>query len=163
MIASDHFVRYYNEIFKELYSLGRMHLENYWRELGRQQVLSLGERFRKGGIKACYEYWKIIKEEENCEAALSLNEDYFEFSMQKCPSLSKVMDNDAAPFEFYCDHCMGWIQPVMEHAGLFAAMDMLSRSEPRCVFRVYSERMKADEFLKKAKLPSRPYSGKRSE
>ena len=157
MIPSDHFVRYYNEVFKELYALGREHLVNYWRELGREQAGKLGGDFRRGGLRACYDYWKIIEREENCEAELSLTDDYFEFRMKKCPSLTKVFDNDAGPFELYCDHCMGWIQPVMEYAGLYAVMNMVSRRKPECVFRVYIDEDKAEEFASEAKLLSRPY------
>jgi len=157
MIPSDHFVRYYNEVFKAFEDRGREHLEAYWRELGRLQTKELGERFRKDGLRACYDYWKVIKEEENCEADLTLAEDYFEFRMHQCPSLSKVLDNDASPSELYCDHCMGWIEPVMEHAGLYAVMDMQSRADPHCQFRVYADRAKADEFAAQARLLSRPY------
>ena len=157
MIPSDHFVRYYNEVFKALDKLGREHLLAYWREIGRLQTKELGERFRKGGIKACYEYWKKIKEEENCEAELTLTDDYFEFCMRRCPSLSKVLDNDASASPLYCDHCMGWIEPVMKYAGLYAVMDMESRTEPHCRFRVYTDKIKADKLAAQAHLVSRPY------
>ena len=157
MIPSDHFVRYYNEVFKALEELGREHLVAYWRELGRLQTEKLGERFRKGGHQACYDYWKVIEEEENCGAQLTLTDDYFEFRMDACPSLGKVLDNDAAPCLFYCDHCMGWIEPVMNYAGLYAVMDMHSRTEPHCHFRVYADRAKAEAWAERARLLSRPY------
>ncbi len=157
MIPSDHFVRYYNEVFKAVDEAGRDKLTGYWRALGENQKEKLGEKFRAGGIRACYEYWTVIKKEENCDAKLSLTEDYFEFLMEKCPSLSKVLDNDAEPFELYCDHCMGWIGPVMEYAGLFPAADIISRSEPVCRFRVYKDKDKAREYACGAAILSRPY------
>ncbi len=146
MIPSDHFVRYYNEVFKAVDSLGRDHLYAYWRKLGESQIQKIGEKFRKGGLEACYEYWKVIKEEENCDAQLSLTDDYFELDMKRCPSLSKVLDNDASPFPLYCDHCMGWIRPVMEYAGLHLVFDINSRIEPRCRIRIYKDRFKAELF-----------------
>lgn len=158
MIPSDHFVRYYNEVFKALAERGHEHLIAYWRRLGEMQKAKLAEDFRSGGLRACRDYWQRIVEEENCEAELALTEDYFEFRMNRCPSLSKVLDNDAAPFGLYCDHCMGWIEPVMETAGLFAVMDMRSRSEPHCVFRVYADAEKAAEYAKGAALLSEPYA-----
>jgi len=157
MIPSDHFVRFYNEVFKALDRRGREHLVAYWRELGRLQTIELAERFRAGGLKAAADYWRRIMKEENCDATLTETEDYFEFRMHRCPSLSKVLDNDAEPFELYCDHCMGWVQPVMEASGLYAVMDMESRAEPHCVFRVYKDRAKAAAYERQAKLPSRPY------
>lgn len=157
MIPSDHFVRYYNEVFKMLLEKGREHLVEYWRELGRLQTKELAERFKKGGIKACYEYWKRIEREENCQATLSLTPDYFEFKMHRCPSLGKVLDNDAAPCLYYCDHCMGWVEPVMKASGLYAVADMKSRTEPSCCIRVFEDKAKADAFAAQARLLSRPY------
>ena len=157
MIPSDHFVRYYNEVFKALDEMGREHLVAYWRELGRLQTKKLGERFRTGGLQACYDYWRVIEEEENCGAELTLTDDYFEFRMLACPSLGKVMDNDAAASILYCDHCMGWIGPAMDYAGLHAVMDMHSRTEPHCRFRVYTDKAKADAWAAQAELVSLPY------
>ena len=158
MIPSDHFVRFYNEVFKALDEKGREHLVAYWRELGRLQTIELAERFREGGLKAATEYWKRIVREENCDATVRETKDYLELSMHGCPSLSKVLDNDAAPCEVYCDHCMGWVEPVMAAAGLHAIMDMESRAEPHCVMRVYKDKAKAQAYERQAKLPSKPYA-----
>ena len=158
MIPSDHFVRFYNEVFKALDRRGRRHLVAYWRELGRLQARELAARFRKGGLAAVHDYWRMIQAEENCDARLTLTDDYFEFRMHRCPSLAKVLDSDAAPFEFYCDHCMGWVEPVMKAARLHAVMDMESRSEPHCVFRVFRSRRLAREYEGRARLCSKPYA-----
>ena len=155
MIPSDHFVRFYNEVFKALAERGHDHLEAYWRELGRLQTLELADKFRTGGLAACRDYWARIVQEENCLADLVLTEDYFEFHMRQCPSLSKALDNDATPCELYCDHCMGWVEPVMEAAGLFPAYDIESRCEPHCVLRVYKDRDKARAFEEQAQLPAK--------
>ena len=157
MIPSDHFVRFYNEVFKALDARGHECLVAYWRELGRLQGIELADRFREGGLKAALAYWKRIVIEENCEASLEDHGDYFEFRMTHCPSLSKVLDNDATPSHFYCDHCMGWVEPVMKASGLYAVMDMESRTEPHCTFRVYGDKAKAMEFERKVKLISKPY------
>ena len=157
MIPSDHFVRFYNEVFKALEERGHDRLLAYWRELGRLQTIELAERFRKGGLQAAADYWQRILHEENCVGRLTLTDDYFEFRMDRCPSLSKVLDNDATPSPLYCDHCMGWIQPVMDAAGLFAVMDMEARDEPHCVFRVYRDAAKAREYERGVRLLSRPY------
>ena len=157
MIPSDHFVRFYNEVFKALEQRGHEHLVAYWRELGKLQAIELAERFRTGGLQACADYWTRIQREENCQGQLTLTDDYFEFRMERCPSLSKVLDNDAEPSPLYCDHCMGWIEPVMAACGLHAVLDMRSRAEPHCTFRIYSDRHKADAFERQARLPSRPY------
>jgi hypothetical protein len=156
MIPSDHFVRYYNEVFKALESRGLDHLAAYWASIAELQKTELAEKFRVGQLQACYDYWARILKEESCVGRLSLTEDYFEFRMDRCPSLSKVLDNDASACKYYCDHCGGWVHPVMNAAGLFAAMDMESRTEPHCVLRVYTDSEKAAEFQRQAKLPSLP-------
>lgn len=159
MIPSDHFVRFYNEVFKALQRRGHEHLVEYWRELGKLQTKELGERFRLGGIKAAQEYWQRIVVEENCEATLTSSEGRFDFIMHRCPSLSKAMDNDAEPSTLYCDHCMAWIEPVLEHAGMHGVFDIESRTEPHCTFRLFTNRVSAEEFEKKAKLLAKPYAG----
>lgn len=158
MIPSDHFVRFYNEVFKALQQKGCRHLVAYWRELGRLQTLALGKRFRGGGIKECAAYWRSIIREENCAATLIEHADHIELRMRRCPSLSKVLDNDASPFPLYCDHCMGWIEPVMVYANLHAVIDIRSRSRPECRLYVCRTAERAEEFRRRAVLPAMPYS-----
>ena len=95
MIPSDHFVRYYNEVFKALESRGLSHLVAYWASMGELQEKELADQFRVGRLEACYGYWARILKEENCVGRLDLTEDFFELRMDRCPSLSKVLDNDA--------------------------------------------------------------------
>jgi hypothetical protein len=158
MIPSDHFVRFYNEVFKALDRKGRPHLVAYWRELGRLQSQELVELFRAGGLQACYDYWTRILKEEDCKGKLTLTGDYFEFRMNRCPSLAKVLDNDATPSPLYCDHCAGWVQPVIQAAGLHVVCDMESRTEPHCVLRVYRDPALARAYERQAKLPANPYA-----
>jgi hypothetical protein len=158
VIPSDHFVRFYNEVFNALAERGWEHLRAYWRQLGRVQAAELAGQFRTGGLPAAYDYWSRIFEEENCQGKLTLTDDYFEFRMDRCPSLSKILDSDAPPCPFYCDHCMGWIQPVMDAAGLHPVLDIQSRAEPHCVFRVYTDPAKAEAFRQQAALPAEPYA-----
>jgi len=158
VIPSDHFVRFYNEVFKALEEKGHEHLLDYWRELGRLQTIELADKFRAGGLQAAYDYWERIISEKNCDAEMELKEGYLECRMKRCQILSKVLDNDAAPCELYCDHCMGWVEPVMEAAGLHAVMDMQSRTEPHCVFRVFRDKAEAEAYERKARLPSKPYA-----
>ncbi len=160
MIPSDHFVRFYNEVFKALERRGHACLVRYWRELGRLQSRELAERFRAGGLRACRDYWKRILKEEACQGRLTLTDDYFEFRMDRCPSLAKVLDNDAAPSRHYCEHCAGWVEPVMQKAGLYAVSDMESLTEPHCVLRVYRDPALARAYARQACLPAHPYRRK---
>ncbi len=153
MIPSDHFVRYYNEVFKFLEKQGEEHLQNYWLEISRHQELHCLELFKTRGLKGMVEYWTHIKDEENCDMSIREFADHVEFEMNKCPSLSKVLDNDATPMGRYCDHCPGWCVPLLKKAGFHPVFDIISRKEPRCKFMVFKNKEDAVKAEKKMILP----------
>ena len=132
MIPSDHFVKFYNEVFKFLAEQGNDALNDYWKEISRHQELHCLELFKTKGLRGMYEYWEHIRIEENCDMTLTLTDECLTLEMHKCPSLSKVLDNDAEPFEYYCDHCFGWVGPLMTKAGFWVVYDMIDRKAPQC-------------------------------
>lgn len=136
MIPSDHFVRFYNEVFKFLEKRGEESLKEYWLEISKHQETYCLELFKEKGLDGIVEYWARIRYEENCDLDIESFEDHVELRMNKCPSLSKVLDNDAKPFERYCDHCPGWIVPLINKAGLKIEYDIMDRKKPQCRARV---------------------------
>jgi hypothetical protein len=152
MIPSDHFVRYYNEVFKFFEEQGEKHLRNYWLEISRHQELHCMELFKTKGLQGMVEYWTHIKEEENCDMSIKEMAGHVELEMRKCPSLSKVLDNDATPMERYCDHCAGWCVPLIKKAGFYPVYDIISRKEPRCKLLVFKNKEDAEQAEKKAIL-----------
>ena len=130
MIPSDHFVRFYNEVFKFLDA--RNALEPYYLEISRHQELHCLELFRKEGLKGLKKYYDRIEVEENCGMEMELLPDRMILRMNKCPSLSKVLDSDAEPCPKYCDHCGGWGVPLYTKCGIYYVGNIISRSEPRC-------------------------------
>ena len=130
MIPSDHFVRFYNEVFKFLDA--RNALEPYYREISRHQEMHCLELFRKEGLKGKMKYYERIRVEENCGLELELLPDRMISHMTKCPSLSKVLDSDAEPCAKYCDHCAGWFGPLSTKCGIYYVENIISRNEPRC-------------------------------
>lgn len=157
MLPSDHFVRMYNELFKMLADLGTDHLQRYWLEIAGLQRSLLGPFVERAGYRGMYEYWDHIRIEENCEMDLEYGDDYFRLRMLACPSLSKNLDNDAGLCSFYCDHCAGWIAPVLESYGYHVVYDMISRTEPRCEMWVFADAEAAREKAKEAVLLADPY------
>ena len=155
MIPSDHFVRFYNEVFKFLDE--RDALEPYYREIGRHQALHHLDDFRRKGLQGVHEYYKRIRIEENCELEIDPGPDRIVFRMTKCPSLSKVLDSDAVPCAKYCDHCAGWGLPLYTASGLYYVENAISRTEPRCTWMVTERREVAQEvyeqFLAEAAAP----------
>ena len=108
--------------------------------------------FQQKGLEGMYEYWENIRIEENCDMDMDLREDRLELRMNVCPSLSKVMDNDAAPMGRYCDHCAGWIGPILDKLGYHLVYDVIDRQQPQCVMRIFKEKEAALEAEKHAKL-----------
>ena len=134
MIPSDHFVKFYNEVFKFLDSRNSGELEKYYSLVSRNQEFHCLELFREKGLAGMYEYWEHIRIEENCE-------------MTVCPSLSKITDNDGGACPKYCDHCPGWILPLMTKAGFYAVYNMIDRAKPVCEFFVYEKQTEAQKKL----------------
>ncbi|MBO7147940.1 MAG: hypothetical protein J6W81_09370 [Lentisphaeria bacterium] len=135
MIPSDHFVRFYNEVFKFLDE--KKGLQDYYLEISKLQEFHCLELFRKKGLRGMYEYWDHIRIEENCDMTLNLTDEYMELIMNHCPSLSKVTDNDAGPCEKYCEHCPGWVVPLIEKAGYVVEYNLVDRKIPKCSIRIY--------------------------
>ena len=143
MIPSDHFVRFYNEVFKFLDK--RNGLRDYYDTISTHQQRELLEKFRSGGVKAMADYWDHIRIEENCGMELYHTEDSFTLVMTKCPSLTKVMDNDAGVCEKYCQHCPGWVLPLFTASGFYCVYNVIGLLTPRCEIKVFTDREKAEE------------------
>lgn len=154
MIPSDHFVRFYNEVFKFLEKQGQEALDQYYLEISQHQELHTLELFKKEGLQGMKKYWDHIAHEENCDLKTEVKEDHFQLTMNKCPSLSKAMDNDAGQMHKYCDHCAGWIGPIMDKTGYHLVYDMISRTVPKCKISVYESKEKAQKAEKKCQLPA---------
>lgn len=146
MIPSDHFVRFYNEVFKFLDE--KNDLEAYYLHISRHQEFHCLELFRDKGLAGIYEYYLKIRKEENCDLEMELKEHELSFFMRKCPSLSKAIDNDAGVCPKYCLHCSGWLIPLLTKAGLYVIYDMMAPDDPRCRMRIFDDLEVAKEAQK---------------
>ena len=150
MLPSDHFVKFYNEIFKFLERKGPGELDRYYARVADRQAFFTLEAFKRDGLKGMYEYWERIRIEENCDLSHSYDETCYHAKMHACPSLSKVLDNDAEPCGVYCDHCPGWVGRVIAAVGYFMVYDIVGRTVPQCEFWVF--KAKADAERKRDEL-----------
>ena len=153
MFPSDQFVRFYNEVFKFIAAKGKDELEKYYERVSKNQEYHCLDLFCKKGLQGMYEYWEHIRIEENCDMVNRLEEDCYSFEFFSCPSLSKAVDNDAGPCPEYCNHCPGWIFPIMTKAGFYAVYNLIDRRQPRCEMYVYADKEKA--VCKKEELTGR--------
>ncbi len=152
MIPSDHFTRFYNEVFKFLEQQGEAALESYFLEISKNQEKHILDLIREKGFEGMLEYWSVIRDEENCDLDLGYDEDKFEIRMHLCPSLTKVKDNDAETWSRYCDHCAGWIGPIMDKTGYHLVYDVIDRTKPQCRMQVFKDEAKAREAEKDVRL-----------
>jgi hypothetical protein len=69
------------------------------------------------GIEGMKKYWQHTLEEEAAGFAFTSDEKRFRIDMHDCPSKGFLIRNDLEQYGDYCDHCIGWIGPVMRDAG----------------------------------------------
>ena len=69
------------------------------------------------GIEGMRKYWGQVLDEEAAGYAITAEERSFRIDMHACPSKGFLLRNGLENFEDYCDHCIGWIGPVMRDAG----------------------------------------------
>ena len=140
MIPSDHFVRFYNEVFKFLDKRGL--LQAYFDDVARYAASRNLEKF-KNGLQGVYDHYLVIRKEENCDLDMELADGELHSFMRKCPSLSKVLDNDASASPHYCLHCPGWSLPVNTAAGLYEVYDLMEPDVPHCESWLYDDPKRA--------------------
>ena len=146
MIPSDHFVYFYNEIFKELEKLGPEALDRYYARVADRQAYFTLEAFKRDGLKGMYDYWERIRIEENCQSVNELDEKrgLYQARMLKCPSLTKALESDAGPCRVYCNHCPGWVNRVITQAGYYVCYNLVGREAPQCMYVVTKDRQVAE-------------------
>lgn len=143
MIPSDHFVRFYNEVFK--YLDDRNGLEEYYLHISRHQEFHCLEEFRSRKLQGVYDYYVKIRKEENCGLDIEFCDGELILQMNVCPSLSKAIDNDAGVCPEYCLHCPGWTIPLYKKAGLYQIYDLIGLDAPRCIEFIYDSLPRAQK------------------
>ena len=141
MIPSDHFVRFYNEVFKFLDEKGE--LDEYFARIAKNQEFFCLQQFKEGGLQGVYEYYLKIRHEENCQMDIIFEDNELIMKMTRCPSLSKAIDNDAGVCSKYCQHCLGWTQRIYDLAGLYQIFDLGDWDDPTCCEWIFDDLSKA--------------------
>ena len=150
MIPSDHFVKFYAEVFKYLRKRGQKAIDEYYDTIAEHQKTHCLKLFKTKGLAGMKEYWDRIIFEENCDADALLDEGKsYAFLMHGCPSLGKVLDNDAGPCAIYCYHCPGWVLPLMSAAGFYCVYDLVGLDIPRCESRIFKNLEDARAYREK--------------
>ena len=140
MIPSDHFIYFYNEIFKFLQKKGPEALDLYYSRVADRQANFVLDQYRREGLAGVRDYYRRIRIEENCDLDIDYTPECVRLRMNVCPSLSKALDSDGGACSVYCDHCPGWCMRVLASAGLWEVFDLVSRTKPECDEWIYTDR-----------------------
>jgi hypothetical protein len=119
MIGCYDFCGHYEWTFEWLRQRGGEELvQEYWaKAIGGDSQRHAAELILGKGIEGMKEYWGHTLAEEAAGYSSAATENSFRLDIQQCPSKGFLILNNLEQFHDYCDHCIGWIGPVMERAG----------------------------------------------
>lgn len=92
----------------------------YWDEaISRDSQAHARALIMSEGIVGMAKYWQHTLDEESPEEGfvITRNEEVFRIDMHDCPSKGFLVRNGLEQYRDYCDHCIGWIGPMMRDAG----------------------------------------------
>lgn len=95
-------------------------LQAYWRDaIAADSQRHASALIRAKGFDGMMEYWGHTLAEESPDAGYKMTrrEDVVRCDMHDCPSKGFLIRNGLEQHRDYCDHCIGWIGPVMDEAG----------------------------------------------
>jgi hypothetical protein len=69
------------------------------------------------GLQGMATYWGHTLQEEGAGYQTTAAEGVFRIDMHDCPSKGFLLRNGLSAYHDYCDHCMGWVGPMLEQAG----------------------------------------------
>lgn len=119
MLGCAEFCGYYDWTFEYLrQNFGEEVVADYWRRaIGQDSQQHVRELIVRKGIEGMAEYSGHVKEQEAAGCHVTKGEDSIRSDMFACPSLGFLLENGLHAYHDYCDHCMGWMQPILEEAG----------------------------------------------
>jgi len=97
---------------------GEAAVRDYW-----QRAISLDSQrhardlIEAHGFNGMAEYWGHTLAMEEAGYTFNRGADYFRIDMIACPSKGHLIQRGLAAYHDYCEHCMGWIKPMMDDAG----------------------------------------------
>jgi len=99
---------------------GKVALHEYWEQsISNDSQAHAAALIVKGGVSGMADYWGHTLSEEAPGGGFSarIDGDRFLVEMTDCPSRGFLLRNKIEFSGDYCDHCIGWIGPLMRRAG----------------------------------------------
>jgi len=72
------------------------------------------------GLAGLYDTWTQTGNDEHCDWTFTLDaaRNMLRWDMRQCPSKGFLIAHDLHADEDYCDHCIGWMGPLLETVGV---------------------------------------------
>ncbi len=99
---------------------GRELLKAYWEEaISRDSQRHARDLIGRKGFDGMAEYWghTLLEESPDRGFTISRAPQVFRIDMHDCPSKGFLLRNKLEHYSDYCDHCIGWVGPMMRDAG----------------------------------------------
>lgn len=99
---------------------GHALVREYWNEaIHQDSQRHARDLIRREGFAGMASYWGRTLAEESPDLGFNITPqpDVFRIDMHACPSKGFLLRNGLQNHRDYCDHCMGWIGPMMREAG----------------------------------------------
>lgn len=100
---------------------GRKAVEKLWAEaIGGEAQQHYTDAARQAGLEGLYRVWVQTTEDEglDCTFTVDAQRNILRWDIRRCTSKGFLMENDLNADEDYCDHCMGWVIPLLEGVGV---------------------------------------------
>jgi hypothetical protein len=121
MIGCYDFCGHYDWTFAWLERAGGEELvREYWKEaISHDSQRHAREMIARDGFAGMASYWGHTLAEESPERGFTVTgkPDVFRIDIHECPSKGFLLRNGLEAYRDYCDHCIGWIGPMMRDAG----------------------------------------------
>lgn len=119
MLGTYDFCGHYDWTFEWLLREGGEPLvRSYWEEaIGGDSQRHAAALIVEKGFAGMKEYWSHTLAEEAAGYTFTERPGVVRIDMHECPSKGFLLRNGIEAYRDYCDHCMGWIGPVMRRAG----------------------------------------------
>ncbi len=122
MIGVYDFCGHYDWTFEWLRQQGGETLvRRFWdKAIHQDSQRHAAELVRDEGFAGMAKYWGHTLDHEAAGYHTTAAAKVFRIDMHECPSMGFLIRNGIRAYHDYCNHCMGWIAPMLKRAG-FAA------------------------------------------
>jgi len=119
MLGVQDFMGYYDWTFEYLRCKhGEQTVKDYWgKAIAFDSQQHARDLILEKGFDGMEEYWAHTLEMEEAGYTFDRGKDYFRIDMFACPSKGYLIRRGLKAYHDYCEHCVGWIKPIMDEAG----------------------------------------------